>query len=236
MRAVFGDCVFDSQTRQVFRLEQPVHLSPKAFRLLEMLLEGRPRAFSKAEIHEKIWPAAFVSEVTLASLVAEIREAIGEHAKDARFIRTVHGFGYAFAGTANEIGESPVASESRWRVIWNEQAIPLVEGETILGREHSCQIRMEGANVSRRHARIVISGDEATVEDLGSKNGVYVGSKRISEAESLQDGDSIRIGRATLTVRRAVSDENATETEIETSAVPSSARRRPRPTRRPARR
>src|SRR5262249_53998223 len=102
MRAVFADCTFDGETRELFRGGRPVHLSPKAFRLLELLLESRPRALSKAEIHEKIWPEAFVSEATLASLVAEIREAIGEDGKDARHIRTVHGFGYSFAGEAAE--------------------------------------------------------------------------------------------------------------------------------------
>jgi DNA-binding winged helix-turn-helix (wHTH) protein len=85
VRVAFGDCTLDSETRELFRNERPAHLSPKAFRLLELLLEGRPRALSKAEIHQKIWPEAFVSEATLASLIAEIREAIGD-GKDARFI------------------------------------------------------------------------------------------------------------------------------------------------------
>jgi len=97
VRVQFGDCTLDSDTRELFRGAEPVHLSPKAFRLLELLLEARPRALAKAEIHEKIWPDAVVSEATLASLIAEIREAIGDAGKDGRFIRTIHGFGYAFS-------------------------------------------------------------------------------------------------------------------------------------------
>src|SRR5262252_1395731 len=230
MRVVFGDCAFDPETRQLLREEKPVHLSPKAFHLLEILLEGRPKAFSKAEIHERVWPGAFVSEVTLASLVTEIREAIGEQAKDARFIRTVHGFGYAFSGAASEVGGETAGQQSRWRLIWNERVISLPEGETILGRGNSCRVRIDDANVSRRHARIVVAAEEATLEDLGSRNGVFVGDERISQPRRLGDGDTIRIGPTTLTIRRAVSADDATQTEVDPAKIQPPGPPRPRPT------
>jgi DNA-binding winged helix-turn-helix (wHTH) protein len=231
VRVTFGDCLFDSETRQLFREGRQVHLSPKAFRLLETLLEGRPRALSKAEIHAKIWPDAFVSEVTLASLIAEIRDAIGEEdPKDARFIRTVHGFGYAFAGAASDVpARASPAGDSRWKVVWDGREIPLPEGETILGRGHLSRIRIASENVSRRHARILVTEDAVTVEDLGSTNGVYVGDDRIQEARRLRDGDSIRIGPATLTLRQ-ISESEITKAELESSDIeippPTSPRRR----------
>jgi DNA-binding winged helix-turn-helix (wHTH) protein len=214
MRVAFGDCTLDSETRELFRQERPVHLSPKAFRLLELLLEGRPRAFSKAEIHEKIWPDAFVSEATLASLIAEIREAIGEDAKDARSIRTVHGFGYAFAGAAQDLPrERPATSEpSAWRLIRDDHVIPLPEGETIVGRDHLAGIRIPSESVSRRHARLLVHRGTATIEDLDSKNGTYLRGERITAQKALQDGDLLRIGSANLTVR-FVSEEKSTMTE-----------------------
>lgn len=217
MRVAFGDCTLDSETRELFRGERPVHLSPKAFRLLELLLEGRPKAFSKAEIHEKIWPDAFVSEATLASLVAEIREAIGEDAKDARCIRTVHGFGYSFAGAVRDLTrERPGTIEpSAWSLIQDDRVIPIPEGETILGRDHLAGVRIPSESVSRRHARIVILRTSATIEDLGSKNGTYLRGERIESPESLKDGDSIRIGSVPLAVR-FVSEEKSTMTEIGT--------------------
>ncbi len=215
MRVAFNDCVLDSETRELFRNERPVHLSPKAFHLLELLLEGRPRAFSKSEIHEKIWPNAFVSEATLASLIAEIREAIGEDAKDARSIRTVHGFGYAFAGA---VRDAPLRSsdpgESSWRLVWEDRVIPLPEGETVVGRDHLAGIRISSESVSRRHARIVVKGDTFTLEDLGSKNGTYLRNRPIEGIAIVEDGDSIRIGRATL-VARFLSDRLSTKTEME---------------------
>lgn len=214
MRAVFGDCTFDGETRELFREGRPVHLSPKAFRLLELLLESRPRALSKAEIHEKIWPDAFVSEATLASLVAEVREAVGDDAKDARHIRTVHGFGYSFAGAVSEApraAASPAASS--WRLIWEDRVIALPEGETVLGRDPGAGIRISAESVSRRHARIVIAGGAATLEDLGSKNGTWLREERVSGPAPVRHDDHFRLGGVRLTLR-AVPEDKSTKTEI----------------------
>src|SRR5262245_760478 len=80
-------------------------LSPKAFQLLELLLERRPNAVSKSEIQERLWPKTFVSEGNLTVLMAEIRKALGDSGASPRFIRTVHGFGYAFSGDVTETRE-----------------------------------------------------------------------------------------------------------------------------------
>jgi hypothetical protein len=231
VRVAFGDCTVDAETREIFRKEKPVHLSPKAFRLLELLLAGRPRAFSKAEIHQKIWPEAFVSEATLASLIAEIREAIGEDGKDARCIRTVHGFGYSFAGLASDAPRlPPPGAESCWRLIWDDREIRLREGETIIGRDHLAAIRIPSESISRRHACIAVAESAATLEDLGSKNGTWLRGEKIREPKPLEDGDSIRLGSVTFTLR-VVSGDGSTATQIEPSpagevAPPSPPRRR----------
>ncbi|HEY6929203.1 MAG TPA: FHA domain-containing protein [Thermoanaerobaculia bacterium] len=213
MRVQFGDCTLDSDTRELFQGARTVHLSPKAFRLLELLLEARPRALAKAEIHEKIWPDAVVSEATLASLIAEIREAIGDSGKDGRFIRTVHGFGYAFAGKARDSGSSP-RPESSWRLFWDDRETSLPEGETILGRDHLADICVHSEKISRRHARIVVEKDRIVLEDLGSKNGTYLRDERIEKPVRLADGDQFRIG-ATKILVRAVTDAHSTQTEIQ---------------------
>lgn len=105
MRVLFGDCVFDSDARTLTRAGEPVRLSGKAFQLLELLLTERPRAVEKTELFAKLWPETFVSEANLASLVKEIRAAIGDDARAARFVRTVHRFGYAFSGPVTETPE-----------------------------------------------------------------------------------------------------------------------------------
>lgn len=105
MRLLFGDHTFDSDARTLTRGSEPVRLSGKAFQLLELLLAARPNAMAKEELFAKLWPDTFVSEANLASLVKEIRSAIGDDARAPRFVRTVHRFGYAFSGPVTETPE-----------------------------------------------------------------------------------------------------------------------------------
>jgi pSer/pThr/pTyr-binding forkhead associated (FHA) protein len=55
--------------------------------------------------------------------------------------------------------------------------------------------------VSRRHARIVVAGGQATLEDLGSKNGTFLRGKRLTSPAVLSDGDEILLGRVPMTFR-----------------------------------
>jgi DNA-binding winged helix-turn-helix (wHTH) protein len=82
----FGPFTLDHESRQLLSGDdlQPVHLSPKAYELLHLLVDTRPRALAKSEIHERLWPSTFVSEATLASLVTELREALGERGREPR--------------------------------------------------------------------------------------------------------------------------------------------------------
>ena len=195
MKLRLGELTFDSDTRQLLRGHTELHLSPKAFDLLRILIEHRPRALSKQKLHEQLWPATFVSEANLASLIAEIREVLGDAAREPRFIRTAHRFGYAFCGDVMEVSEQtmPAPPKSFCWLLKDGRRLPLKPGENILGRDDE-GIQIDSPAVSRRHARIRISGTEAVIEDLGSKNGTFVSGERVSTPVQLKDGDEIRIG------------------------------------------
>ena len=197
----FGDCVIDPDTRELSRRGKPVHLPPKTFRLLETLLERRPKAISKEELMESLWPGTFVAEGNLARLVAELRDAIGDQADDSRFIRTIHGFGYAFHGEASAATRGPRAGGPVFKLIWGDREIALVEGENLLGRDPKSIACIDVASVSRHHAKIVVRGEKVTIEDLGSKNGTQVRGERVSGSVELEDGDVIRIGAVVLSFR-----------------------------------
>lgn len=102
MRVQFGRFTLDSSTRELFRGADELHLSPKAFHLLLALIEERPKAISKHDLRERLWPSTFVSETNLAGLIAELRATLQDDAKEPRFIRTVYAFGYSFSGEAHE--------------------------------------------------------------------------------------------------------------------------------------
>ena len=190
----FGEFTLDTDTRQVLGTDGELHLSPKAYELLTILVENRPRAMSKDELYERLWPATFVSEVNLASLVAEIREAFGDDARKPRFIRTAHRFGYAFCGTTSDAPREGAAETPFCWLLIGGRRLPLRLGENILGREPEEGINLDSPTVSRRHARISIAGTDAVLEDLGSKNGTFVGGEPVSATVRLKDGDEIRTG------------------------------------------
>jgi hypothetical protein len=206
--------VLDSETRELFRKDKLVHLQPKVFRVLELLLENRPRVMSKQELHERVWSDTFISEATLASAISDIRATIGDTGKKARFLRTVHGYGYAFSGEARaeSARAMPGLGGVEWRLIWNEREIALSEGENLLGRDHAAAVWIDSKGVSRHHARIVIHGRTAVLEDLGSKNGTYLGGRRIDATQNVADGSEIRVGPASM-VMRMLSEVDSTRTE-----------------------
>ncbi len=215
MKVRFGQCLLDADTRQLVRDADAVHLSPKAYELLWILIERRPRAVSKVELQERLWPDTFVSEANLPVLVTEIRDAIGDDARHPEFVRTVHRFGYAFFGTATEVREPPSADLARpcdYWLIGQTLHVQLVEGENIVGREPGCSVWFELPGISRRHARITVSGKTAILEDLGSKNGTFVRGARVSAPIELADHDEIRFG-STVVVFRVAHAIGATLTE-----------------------
>jgi DNA-binding winged helix-turn-helix (wHTH) protein len=198
----FGEFTLDLDARQLRGSNGELHLSPKAFELLKVLAENRPRALSKNELHEHLWPATFVSEVNLATLVAEIRDALGDDARKPRFIRTAHRFGYAFCAAAGETAAVSRADVTTfcW-LIKDGRRVPLRPGENILGRDEGEGIQLDSPTVSRRHARIFIGDKTATLEDLDSKNGTFLHGERVSAAVPLTNGDEIRAGSVVLRFR-----------------------------------
>ena len=201
MKVQFGDLTLDSGTRQLRRGAIEVRISPKAFDLLTILLDARPRALSKADLQQRLWPDAFVSESNLAGLVAEIRRAVGDDARTPRFVRTVQRFGYAFAGDVSGAASAPAVARKCW-LVYRDRQWPLPDGEHMLGRGQEPGA-IDSDTVSRRHARIVVSTGEATIEDLGSKNGTFVKNEPVMSLRALKDGDEIRLGSVQLMFRVA---------------------------------
>ena len=208
----FEGFTLDPDTRQLLTDGGEVHVSPKAFDLLTLLVVNRTRAVSKAELQQRLWPSTFVEETNLATLIGEIRRALRDSAANPRFIRTVYGFGYRFAGEL--IGDVPdVRPESPRAKPWllfDRRPIPLLEGVNVIGRAADAAIQIDSPGLSRYHARILVAEESATLEDLGSKNGSYVNGTLVT-TRRLSNGDEIRLG-ATILTFRITSQTSQTET------------------------
>jgi DNA-binding winged helix-turn-helix (wHTH) protein len=207
VRWCFGEFTIDLETRQLTRGTREIHLSPKAFDLLADLIAHQPKVMMKAELVEYLWPGTFVVEANLSNLIAEIRAALTDRPRAAKYVRTAHGSGYAFCGNATRDGGSARASSrtSCW-IEWGKHRFPLASGEHVIGRDPDADVRIESSTVSRRHARLTVSGDKTVLEDFGSKNGTYLHDERVTRPIGLSDGDGIRIGSLLITYHARTTD------------------------------
>jgi DNA-binding winged helix-turn-helix (wHTH) protein len=190
--ARFGAFTFDSGQRQLTRGDRAIHLTPKAFDLLALLIAEAPRVVRKTELHDRLWPGTFVSDSTLIGLVKELRRALDDRDHSAPIVRTAHAVGYAFA-TPVDRASSAQSAVARW-IVTGARRVVLSEGENIIGRDPIATVFLDVAGVSRRHARIVVSDHDAVLEDLGSKNGTRLRGQLVAAATKLRDGDPVEIG------------------------------------------
>ena len=209
----FAGFSVNGETRQLLADGREIHLSPKAFELLWRLIEQRSRALSKAELQEQLWPSTFVGETNLPTLVAEIRRALDDSPRNSAYVRTMHRFGYRFVAAVDEAAATAVVSNKAISMYLTSggRRYLLAEGANVIGRAHDTAIRIDSGGVSRHHARIVVLGDGARVEDLGSKNGTFIGGAPVTDPRVLSDGDEIRVGPVSLTFKIAPPTQ-ATET------------------------
>jgi len=205
MRAEIGSFVFDSEARTLTRGGAAVDLSPKAFLLLQALIEAQPAAVSKEALYDRLWPRTFVEPGNLHNLISEIRTALGD--EDRSIVRTVHGFGYALAGQPPPSPPEP----ARFGVVIGDKFVRLHPGENLIGRDPEVAIVVHAPDVSRHHACLFVANDGVTIEDLGSKNGTSVDGKPVRQREPVHAGAEIAVGDTVL-VLRAIRDEARTIT------------------------
>lgn len=207
MRVRFSEFTFDTRLGRLQRHGEPIQLPGPASEVLRVLLEQRPQLVMKQDLLRQVWRGAAIEEANLAVAIADLRLALGDDAQQPRFIRTYHRKGYAFVGDAVEIepaGGDRIGPASVFMLEWNDRRFVLYEGENIVGRNPvRCSVCVDEPRVSGRHARIVVSGDTATIEDLESTNHTFVGSTRITSPHRLANGDIIRLGGPNVTFRRS---------------------------------
>lgn len=216
MSVRFGHYEFDPVRRRLTGDGAPVHLTPLAFTLLELLIAEAPRVFTKEELHSRLWPDTFVSDAALTSLIKELRRALDD--REARvLIRTVNRIGYAFGGALAQSAPSGPAPASSSAIHWvevDDRRLRLHAGENLIGRSPEAEVWLDVASISRRHARIVVNDGTAELHDLGSKNGTRANDRPLAGPVPIVDGDRIGVGKVTLVYRRA---EGGLPTETQTT-------------------
>ena len=192
-----------------------VHLEPRAMDLLVFLARHPGDVLSRETLIDGVWKTQFVGEAVLRNTVAALRRALGDSADCPNFIETIPKRGYRLIAPVTVEGSPPsgaTSGDTSFKVTWDGKEIPLTEGENLIGRDASAVVRIDTPEISRRHARVIVDGDVAILEDLGSKNGTHRNGRQLVAPERLADGDEIWIGLNLARMRFHVCDD-ITKTE-----------------------
>jgi TolB-like protein/Flp pilus assembly protein TadD len=102
VRFLFGDCVLDTDRRELTRGSEFVAIAPQVFDTLAHLVVNRQKVISKDDLLKAVWRGRIVSESTLATHINAVRRAIGDSGEEQRLIRTVARKGFRFVGAVTE--------------------------------------------------------------------------------------------------------------------------------------
>jgi pimeloyl-ACP methyl ester carboxylesterase len=105
-----GAVELDESLFEVRRDGAVVPLEPQAFDVLVHLVRHRDRVVAKEELMDEVWGGRFVSETAVTSQIKQIRRALGDDGQAQRLVRTLHGRGYRFTGSVEEMGAHPAAA------------------------------------------------------------------------------------------------------------------------------
>jgi DNA-binding winged helix-turn-helix (wHTH) protein len=193
-----GELVVRPSQNRIERGSEIVHLEPKVMDLLVFLAAQAGQVVPKTRLMDEVWQTEFIAESALTRAVGELRRALGETARDPRFLETITKRGYRLMATVEYLGEPPVVEKGETAaiscaVMMGEREILLEDGDNVIGRDPTATIRIDSTDVSRRHACIIVDSDGASIEDLGSKNGTSVWGRSITGPTTLHDGDRIGV-------------------------------------------
>jgi hypothetical protein len=185
-----------------------VPLAPKAYALLHALMSARPKVVSQLVLFQQVWQDTVVTESSLSTAVAELRRALGDTARDARYIRTAYGFGYAFVAAVTMLPPAtgldvPQAQQSHG-LAWGDRYVAVPDGVHLVGRAPDALVAIDDPTVSRYHARLTAGPSALAIEDLASRNGTFRNGVRLTGIARLIDGDVVTVGSVHLSVRVAL--------------------------------
>ena len=216
--ARFGPFEADLRTGELRRAGKTVELQELPFRILAALVERPGELVTREELRAVGWPGdVFVDfEHGLNKAVSKIRMALVDRQDQPRYVATLAGRGYRFVAEVELVEPKEPAGvrapRTTCRILWDSRTIPLPAGPNVIGRDPQATVWVDSSTVSRRHAVVVVSPEGATLEDLGSKNGTYLGGRRVEGPTPLRDGDELAVGSARMTFHSSATASTQTAT------------------------
>lgn len=192
-----GDWLVEPPFNRISRGEEVVRLDLKAMELLVFLAEHRGEMLSKRRLVDSVWRIEVIADGTLTHAVAQLRKSLGDDARHPAYIETIPKRGYRMIApvSSSDVPRTTTRSPaSRFRLAAHDGEVALHQGENLIGRDRAATVRVDCPGVSRRHARVVVDGETAMLEDLGSKNGTFLADRAAVKPVPLTHGDEIWIG------------------------------------------
>jgi len=153
----FGAFRLNPTKEQLWRENEEVRLTPKVFAVLRHLVEHPGEIITKNTFLEAIWPDLYVTDTVLAVHIGKAREALGDNAKEPRFIETVHRRGYRFIAPSSKSAQIPPSNptstgEPSTKPIVSEAATT-IGSQSLVGREAELALLREklDAEITRRY-------------------------------------------------------------------------------------
>jgi DNA-binding winged helix-turn-helix (wHTH) protein len=205
-----GDWEVCPNLDRLVRADDEVHLEPRVMDVLVFLAQHPDEVLPRMVILDAVWPDQFVTEAVLTRAIAVLRKALGDDARDPRYIETIPKRGYRLVARVDRparrraSGRHPTRSSkenARFALVIDNQEFDLADGVCVIGRAVDTDIQICASNISRRHARISVRGGELTAEDLDSKNGTWLQGRRLTGPQRLSDGDRLVLGSVMVVVR-----------------------------------
>jgi len=188
----FEDYTLDTDRRELRRRGAPVAIEPQAFDLLELLIRNRGRVVSKDELISEIWSGRIVSESTLSSRLATLRQTVGDDGATQRLISTIPRKGFRFVGSVREVREPSVVlrepntqlgvDERGTRAHLSIVVLPFVNLSNDPEQDHLADgivddlttdlTRLERSFVIARNTAMTYKGRSVGIQEIGRELGV----------------------------------------------------------------
>ena len=202
----------DCARRRILRDGEERPLSRKAFDLLVVLVDQRPKVVSKDKLIQKIWADTFVADANLAILIGDVRAALGDNAKEPRMIKTHHRVGYSFAADVTEVSAAAHAEDgppSLWLLPTGASCCSRAE---LRSAATPAATSSSTTRASREHAVLTVTDGQLTVADRD--NGTRVDGRKLTDTSVVRSGQRITFGTVEATVLGR-SDADSTMTAFE---------------------
>lgn len=224
-----GEWRVEPAANTLTRGSEEIRLEPKVMMVLNSLAGRAGEVVSKRELIDEVWNTEFIAENSLTRVIANLRRALGDDARNPSHIQTISKRGYrliaevddgsqkelarrwspgsyeplaVIVGDGVRFGNRPGSERCDHVLICGDQEIPLIVPTIVFGRGEQSDIQFLVSEVSRVHARLDVAKGRAVIEDLRSKNGTKVNNRIIDRPHRLSSGDAIVIGPNTLVYRR----------------------------------